>query len=262
LDEDADKFEIHFTQSDCALLQILRQLETHVLKMKRFECLFLSEQQVRAMYQQIAVIPESLTTLVRSVANYNFAVSVNCSFITSSESITQYEVYKLVCKLYQHFCSAQRERKVNVITSRPITILDLTKPKSDATNNVARKPVKRSKKRSNKEGKETRKCAYCEKVKDKNEDFYDKKAECKECCQTMSHYWVSPDKVNLLTEMIQILLYLCNLSGNIRLLSLDEPILARYLECDADPTLSELFGTRGCKTLKDVLSFYENKCDL
>jgi hypothetical protein len=135
-----DAHNVFVSQSDYALLAILQEVEESILKMKRFECLFLTETTIRTMYFQNAVISDHLLHLIHAIPQDKIPASLSVDLFCCTPSskipsihsanndahsnnillsdsapskrkehlpLTLYKVYQWVCKIYSYFCSTR-----------------------------------------------------------------------------------------------------------------------------------------------------------
>lgn len=236
---DADN--VFVTQSDFALLGVLEEAEKSILKMKRFECLFLKEEMIQKMYSQDIIVSDHLLNLIRSVPQEKVPSTTLRLFFF--DKCTLYNVYCWVCKVYSYFCSSRLyKKKVNLITGHRI--------KLQYPSTKRRKPIYVTE--------YIRKCPICS--QNKPADDFKKKSMCSKCDVSLTIYRISAKKESTLVTMIQILFAMLFSKGTTQFeysIRLEDPLFQAFLKKKADASICNAFGSFTCKTLQDVLNHYD-----
>ncbi len=238
--EETECFGVHVNQSDIALLEVLHEVEKNVLQMTRFECLFLTDNEIRALCSQMVVISSNLLNLVRTISVEKVPSSISTELFSKEDSdLSKYSVYKWVCRVYGYFCSSRCDgKKSQIITGQKIKVFPLQK-------NQKAMPVTEN----------TKKCPCCNEIKDKSE--FKKNGRCPSCNSSIRVYKISQNKFRSVIQLIQLVFFHDRSKFSVALhksLRVDEPIIVAFRNYPADETINRLFTTASCKTLGDILT--------
>lgn len=279
-----DAQNVFVTQSDYALLAILQEVEESVLKMKRFECLFLNETAVRTLFFQKALISDHLLHLIHAVPQDKIPSSLSLDLFCYRQSSKQpanhatqididanetnidvsssgnklkkknethvnlYDVYRWVCKIYSHFCSSRLlKKKVTLIKSKIIKC---------GINPFLQNP------RTQKDVFATQNIKICPSCHEaKNICNFQKTSLCHDCNTSITIYTLPSQHQFSVVQMMQVVLSMLFRSRVFqieRYIRLDEPIFQRFLTHSIDKSLNNVFQTYNCNTLQDIFDHYKN----
>ena len=241
---------IKITMSEKYLLEVLDKVE-EIMQWKRFECLYLTQDDVRSLYGEDIQVKSDLLKLMQNIGKYHFLPTSEVAFKKNGEHITKYHLYQWICKIYSYFCSTTNNgngNKKSIIKSKGIPIISKSSfPKSKIKNPNPNEKY----------------CDYCHTSKNIEKDFHKANRFCKECSHEFQHYSISKDSQDSLVRLLQFCFYFCqfrNYGALEMTFRLTEDIVARNLNYSIDLTMSPTFQTENCQSIQDVIHEYQNQC--
>lgn len=197
-DADTEFYQTFVTDEEHILLKILEKLEIDVLKVKRFDCIFLSEDKVRDMLNRPLDISKELMSLISSND------TLKHGFFK-----TEYDVYFAICKIYAKFCRGISDKGApkRYITSKYPYII---------------KRVHTLGKKKSFDSKTSKVCSVCNKALSHNQ-FTKSRSDCHSCRKTFQFFALDRNWFSQSVELI--------LRGKFNPCSfrIDEPIIRSFL---------------------------------
>lgn len=242
---------IDITTSEKHLLNVLQEAE-NIMQWKRFQCLYLSPDHIRALHKEPLEIDTNRLTLIQNIGKHHFPPNSEVAFKKKGDKITKYHLYQWICKVYAYFCFTMSDdsgRKKSIISSRCIDIIN----KDNITNSQMKSSVESEKY-----------CDCCGLFKNKEKYFRAEKRFCKECLHTASQYYIPKKHVAQLTELIQIVFFFCHNGhqrGSLEMsFRINEDIICHHMDQSIEPSMKTLLQTDACHNLSDVIRAYGNRC--
>ena len=264
---------IKITMSEKYLLDVLTKVE-EVMQLKRFECLYLTQSEVRLLHGERIQVESDLLTLMQNVGKYHFLPTSEVAFKKTGESITKYHLYQWICKIYSYFCSVTNKRNGNkkrIIKSKSAPVLcknnipKSSKMKNEKNTTNDKNTTNNTKDKDNTNNTTEKYCDYCHTSKNIENDFHKGNRFCRECSHEFQHYFISKDSQFSLVQLLQFCFFFCqfrNYGALEMTFRLTDDIVTRNLNDSIDLTMSSTFQTENCQILQDVIHDYQNHCSI